>query len=214
MKKKEAEAEKPEKDETLNTGKDEKSSVEKETSEEIKPECRENDVESKLKELESENAELKDKFLRKHADFENFRKRMFKEKEDSIKYANSNLLGDLIPIIDDFERAINSAENSKDFDTFLKGVEMIEKQFASMLEKKWGLKRFDATGESFDPEKHEAFMMEESADIDEPQVVEVFQKGYQLNDRVIRHAKVKVSMPLKNSDADEANGEKKPEVQE
>ena len=91
---------------------------------------------------------------------------------------------------------------------------MIEKQFASMLEKKWGLKRFDATGESFDPEKHEAFMMEESADIDEPQVVEVFQKGYQLNDRVIRHAKVKVSMPLKNSDADEANGEKKPEVQE
>ena len=114
MKKKEAEAEKPEKDETLNTGKDENSSVEKETSEEIKPECRENDVESKLKELETENAELKDKFLRKHADFENFRKRMFKEKEDSIKYANSNLLGDLIPIIDDFERAINSAENSKD----------------------------------------------------------------------------------------------------
>eukprot|EP01156_Anaeramoeba_ignava_P008248 Anaeramoba_ignava/a357295_8.p2 GENE.a357295_8~~a357295_8.p2 ORF type:complete len:172 (-),score=55.92 a357295_8:171-686(-) len=171
-------------------------------------------MESKIKELETENAELKDKFLRKHADFENFRKRMFKEKEDSIKYANSNLLGDLIPIIDDFERAINSAENSKDFDTFLKGVEMIEKQFASMLEKKWGLKRFDAAGENFDPEKHEAFMMEESADVEEPQVVEVFQKGYQLNERVIRHAKVKVSMPLKTADADEKNEETKPEVQE
>ena len=205
MKKKEAEAEKPEKEETGNT--------ENETVEKV-VDSKENNMESKIKELETENAELKDKFLRKHADFENFRKRMFKEKEDSIKYANSNLLGDLIPIIDDFERAINSAENSKDFDTFLKGVEMIEKQFASMLEKKWGLKRFDAAGENFDPEKHEAFMMEESADVEEPQVVEVFQKGYQLNERVIRHAKVKVSMPLKTADADEKNEETKPEVQE
>ena len=168
----------------------------------------------KIEKLESENAELKDKFLRKHADFENFRKRMFKEKEDSIKYANSNLLGDLIPIIDDFERAINSADDSKDFDTFLKGVELIEKQFASMLEKKWGLKRFDAKGESFDPEKHEAFMMEESSSVSEPEVVEVFQKGYQLNDRVIRHAKVKVSMPVQTNEADSEKNEIKPEIQE
>ena len=205
MKKKEAETENPEKEEA---GKTENETVEKDSNSE------ENNMESKIKELETENAELKDKFLRKHADFENFRKRMFKEKEDSIKFANSNLLGDLIPIIDDFERAINSAENSKDFDTFLKGVEMIEKQFASMLEKKWGLKRFDAAGENFDPEKHEAFMMEESADVEEPQVVEVFQKGYQLNERVIRHAKVKVSMPLKNAEPDNEDKETKPEVQE
>ena len=201
MKKKEAEA--PEKEEAGNT---ENETVEK--AEKSKAD----DTAVKLKELETENAELKDKFLRKHADFENFRKRMFKEKEDSIKFANSNLLGDLIPIIDDFERAITSAENSKDFDTFLKGVEMIEKQFASMLENKWGLKRFDAAGEHFDPEKHEAFMMEESADVEEPQVVEVFQKGYQLNERVIRHAKVKVSMPSKEAESDEEKTN--PEVQE
>ena len=203
MKKKEAEAEKPEKEEAGNT----KNETVDTTEESII-----DDAAVKLKELERENAELKDKFLRKHADFENFRKRMFKEKEDSIKFANSNLLGDLIPIIDDFERAITSAENSKDFDTFLKGVEMIEKQFASMLEKKWGLKRFDAAGEHFDPEKHEAFMMEESAETDEPQVIEVFQKGYQLNDRVIRHAKVKVSMPSKAEGSGE--NETNPEVQE
>ncbi len=212
MKKKEAEAEKPEKEEA---GKIENETAEKQSEDKKTEESSNgNNMESKIKELETENAELKDKFLRKHADFENFRKRMFKEKEDSIKFANTNLLGDLIPIIDDFERAINSAENSKDFDTFLKGVEMIEKQFASMLEKKWGLKRFDATGEHFDPEKHEAFMMEESAEVQEPQVVEVFQKGYQLNDRVIRHAKVKVSMPSKNEDSDNSNEETKPEVQE
>lgn len=65
------------------------------------------------------------------------------------------------------------------------------------------MKRFDAEGQNFNPEKHEAFMMEESADVEEPQVIEVFQKGYQLNDRVIRHAKVKVSMPLKKAEADE-----------
>lgn len=180
----------------------------------------EDELMKKIEKLETENAELKDKFLRKHADFENFRKRMFKEKEDSIKFANANLLGDLIPIIDDFERAINSAENSKDFDTFLKGVELIEKQFASMLENKWGLKRFDAVGDHFNPEKHEALMMEESAEIEDPQVVEVFQRGYQLNERVIRHAKVKVSMPAKAGEADETdevdekNSEIKPEVQE
>ena len=230
MKKKETGAEKPEKYESgnevndagaaddaaeTNDAAEANEAVESnEAAESNEAEKNEDNMESKLKELEIENADLKDKFLRKHADFENFRKRMFKEKEESIKFANSNLLGDLIPIIDDFERAINSAENSKDFDTFLKGVELIEKQFASMLEKKWGLKRFDAEGQHFDPEKHEAFMMEESADVEEPQVIEVFQKGYQLNDRVIRHAKVKVSMPLKKAEADEDGKETKPEVQE
>ncbi len=78
-----------------------------------------------------------------------FEKECLRKKKDSIKFANSNLLGDLIPIIDDFERAITSAENSKDFDTFLKGVEMIEKQFASMLENKWGLKRFECGRRTF-----------------------------------------------------------------
>ncbi len=216
MKKKEAEADKLEKEELVSDGteaveKEEKLSAEAEEKESEC--CCKNDVESKIKDLEAENAELKDKFLRKNADFENFRKRMFKEKEDSIKFANTSLLGDLIPIIDDFERAINSADQSKDFDTFLKGVEMIEKQFASMLEKKWGLKRFDASGQNFDPEKHEAFMVEESPETKEPQVIEVFQKGYQLNDRVIRHAKVKVAMPAKAPDVDEKK-EIKPEVQE
>ncbi len=211
MKKKDLDKEKQVEKEEIPENNKEDREVEEKIAE---PKTDKDEMVLKIEKLESENAELKDKFLRKHADFENFRKRMFKEKEDSIKYANSNLLGDLIPIIDDFERAINSADDSKDFDTFLKGVELIEKQFASMLEKKWGLKRFDAKGESFNPEKHEAFMMEESSSVSEPKVVEVFQKGYQLNDRVIRHAKVKVSMPVQTNEADSEKNEIKPEIQE
>jgi molecular chaperone GrpE len=145
--------------------------------------------------LEAQLADAKDQFLRKAADFENFRKRMIREKQDAIDFANQTLLLDLIPIIDDFERAIQSAGNSKDFDSLYEGIGMIEKRLSSQLEAKWGLKRFDSAGEPFDPNRHEALMMEKSAEIDEPVVQEDLLKGYTLKDRVIRSAKVKVLMP-------------------
>ena len=159
-------------------------------------------LKEKLKKAEDEIAGLRDSILRKQADFDNFRKRVIKEKEETIKYGNTNLLLDLVNIIDDFERAINSSADSKDFEKFYTGIELIEKQFSSMLEKKWNLVKFAAAGDSFDPEKHEAFMKEEKEDITEPVVAEVFQNGYLLNNRVIRHAKIKVYVP-KTSDAAE-----------
>lgn len=139
--------------------------------------------------------DLKDQLLRKQADFDNFRKRMFREKDESIKYANSTLLQDLVSVIDDFERAIASAEKSQDFAAFLSGIQLIEKQFAGMLERNWGLKRMETIGNEFDPQKHEALMMEECADCSTQTVIEDFQKGYYLHDRVLRHAKVKVGIP-------------------
>ncbi len=150
---------------------------------------------ARVQELEHENSELKDQYLRKQADFENFRKRMTREKADAIAYANKQLLLDILQIIDDFERAIKSAEESRDFDSFHEGVALIEKQFTSMLERKWGLKRFDSEGEEFDPQKHEAVMTGEDGDHDHPVVLEDYQKGYFLNDKVLRSAKVKVSVP-------------------
>jgi molecular chaperone GrpE len=153
------------------------------------------ELRARVKELEDENSELKDQYLRKQADFENFRKRMSREKADAIAYANKQLLLDIVTIIDDFERAIKSAEESRDFDSFHEGVALIEKQFTSMLERKWGLKRFDSEGEEFDPQKHEAVMTDEDADHDKPVVVEDYQKGYFLNDKVLRSAKVKVAVP-------------------
>jgi len=151
--------------------------------------------EEKIAELETQLAETRDQLLRKAADFENFRKRMNQEKQNAIEYANQSLLLDIIPVIDDFERAIQSAEKSADLNAFIEGVKMIEKRLTSQLESKWGLKRFSAAGEPFDPNMHEALMMEKSPDITEAVVQEDLVRGYLLKDRVIRAAKVKVLMP-------------------
>ncbi|ORC38250.1 nucleotide exchange factor GrpE [Marispirochaeta aestuarii] len=166
----------------------------------------------RIQELEAENSKLKDQYLRKSADFDNFRKRMFREKEESVKYANTNLLSDIINIIDDFERAIKSSQESKDFDMFHSGIELIEKQFTGMLERNWGLKRFESEGEPFDPQKHEAINMEEREGLQDQTVLEDYQKGYMLHDRVLRHSKVKVGVPKVapsgNSDDNDQNQNK------
>jgi molecular chaperone GrpE len=149
--------------------------------------------------LEAKLAEANDLYLRKAAEFENFRKRMNREKQEAIDFANQTLLLDLIPIIDDLERAIKSAQTTgaatAEFTSLYEGIGMIEKRLVSQLENKWGLKRFDSAGTAFDPGRHEAIMMEKSAEISEPLVEEDFIKGYILKDRVVRSAKVKVLMP-------------------
>ncbi|MDR2097174.1 MAG: nucleotide exchange factor GrpE [Spirochaetaceae bacterium] len=154
---------------------------------------------NKIEELERKLADLNDQYLRKAADFENFRKRIVKEKQDAVEFANQSLLLDLIAILDDFERAISSADSSAktgaDFDAFRDGIIMIEKRLLGQLENKWGLKRFESAGMPFDPTRHEALFMEKSAEVSEPVVQEDFAKGYALKDRVVRAAKVKVLMP-------------------
>ncbi|GAB6091330.1 nucleotide exchange factor GrpE [Spirochaeta dissipatitropha] len=180
---------------------DSASSVDIETSEAEGDEAIQSDdllgkLEARIAELEEENSELKDKYLRKHADFENFRKRMLREKEEFAKYANQQILSDLVSVIDDFERAISSSVGSNDFQSFHDGIVMIEKQLVSMLENRYHLTRFDDQGQEFDPQRHEAVASAPAAEGQESaKVEEVFQKGYLLHDRVIRSAKVKVSMP-------------------
>ncbi|MBQ3320446.1 MAG: nucleotide exchange factor GrpE [Spirochaetia bacterium] len=156
-------------------------------------------LKEQIQKLEAEKAEMKDQFLRKAADFDNFRKRLIRDKEDAVSFANTSLLTDLIDVLDDFERAEAAAKKSQDFETLANGVDLIEKRLATLLEKKWGLTKYVPLNEAFDPEKHEALMMTESPDVKEATVAEVFQNGYILHDRVIRHAKVKVSMPAKNN---------------
>ena len=163
--------------------------------------------------LEEEIRELKDQLLRKQAEFENFRKRLSREKADGIRYSNQMLLLDLLPVIDDFERAIASAEESKDFHAFHDGVVLIERQLTSLLEKNWGLKRFESLGDEFNPEKHQAIALEESDGVSRPTVIEDYQKGYFYHERVLRPAKVKVAQPKKfegqpeNSGIEESQGE-------
>ncbi len=155
-----------------------------------------------IAQLAEESSELKDQLLRKQADFENFRKRLLREKEDAGKYANQMLLLDLVDVIDDFERAINSSEESKDFDAFHGGIVIIEKQLTSMLEKKWGLMRFNSLGDAFDPDRHQAIAAEEKDDAEHSVVLEDYQKGYLLYDRVLRPAKVKISQAKLPTDTD------------
>lgn len=158
-----------------------------------------NKVDSLLTEnqkLNQELSELKDQYLRKQADFDNFRKRLIRDKEESIQFANKKILEDLVPVIDDFERAIKSSEDSKDFQLLHDGIQLIEKQLVNMLEKKWGLIRFDSLDQEFDPQKHEAVSAEPREGDEVQKVIEEYQKGFLLNDRVLRTAKVKVSMPV------------------
>lgn len=152
-----------------------------------------------ISQLQEENSRMKDQLLRTQADFQNTRRRIEREKQDAVQFANQQLLLDLVTIIDDFERAIKSAGESKDFDAFHDGIVMIEKQFTGMLERKWGLKRYESAGEPFDPERHEAVAVDSETDHEESVVLDVYQNGYLLHDRVLRSAKVKVAMPTSGS---------------
>jgi molecular chaperone GrpE len=153
---------------------------------------------SRITALEGEVSSLKDQYLRKLADYENFRKRMFREKEDSVQYANTQILSDLVGVVDDFDRAVRSSETSRDFQALHDGVDMIRKRLLGLLESKYGLAGFSSEGELFDPNLHEA-VMSEQGDCEEPVVVEEFVKGYRLRDRIVRSAKVKVRMPAPKS---------------
>jgi molecular chaperone GrpE len=145
--------------------------------------------------LEEENLSLKDQCLRIRADADNFRKRLLREKQESIQAANKELLTDLLPVLDDFSRAIKSGEVSQDFTAFQNGVAMIERQLADLLERKWGLKRFDSLGQEFDPCRHEALSSEPRPDLEVSTVLEDYMTGYMLHDKILRAAKVKISMP-------------------
>jgi len=156
--------------------------------------------EEQIASLETSLAEARDQLLRKAAEFENSRKRLNQDKQSAIEYANQQLLLDIIPIIDDFERAIQAGESGTqaggtDYNGFLEGIKMIEKRLVNQLENKWGLKRFNSAGELFDPNLHEALYMEKSPDVSEGVVQEDLLKGYFLKDRVLRAAQVKVLMP-------------------
>jgi len=147
----------------------------------------------KLKEDAEKSKEYWDKMLRLQADFDNTRKRLDKEKQDFIKFANEGIIAELLNVLDDLERAVDLTETKhQDLPAFLKGIEMILAHLYEML-KDHGVTPIAAEGKIFDPNFHEALMQVEDKDLPEHTVVEELQKGYRLNDRVIRTSKVRVS---------------------
>jgi len=145
-------------------------------------------------------AGYEDRLLRKQAEFENYKKRITREFDENKKYANTGLILDVLASIDNFERAIESAKSSKDFDALLDGIVIIETQLKSLLEKKYGVIMIDDVGAEFDPNIHDAIMMEESDQYADDTVIESLQKGYSMHGRVIRPAKVKVAKAVSSPD--------------
>jgi molecular chaperone GrpE len=135
-------------------------------------------------------AEWRDRYLRTLADFDNYRKRADREKQDFFKYALAGTLRDLLPILDNFDRALDHAEEG---DEFHRGVSLIYKQLFDVLTKH-GVRVIDEANVRFDPNVHEAVVREENASVPSHTVVEVLQKGYFLHDRLLRPAMVKVAV--------------------
>ena len=140
--------------------------------------------------LREEHQELKNRYLRTLADFDNLRKRTEREKSDFARYATSGVLKDLLPVLDNFDRAL---EHSDADDDFHKGVELIYKQLYDVLTKH-GLRPIDEVGAHFDPNIHEAVVREEDSSVPSHTVTAILQRGYFLHDRLLRPALVKVAV--------------------
>lgn len=147
---------------------------------------------AELKETKEKADEYYAHLQRLQAEFDNYRKRTLREKEELVKYASEQLIMNLLPVLDNFERAIAAAGESQDFQAYAQGVEMIFKQIQKVLENE-GLVAIESVGKPFDPNIHEAVLRVESDDYPENTVVEEMQKGYYLKEKVIRPSMVKVS---------------------
>ena len=144
-------------------------------------------LEKDLQETKDELDEQKDKFIRLQAETDNFRKRLSREKEEFSQYANERLFKGLIPIFDNFERALEDPSN--EIKSLKEGLDMTLKQFSTFLEKE-NVEPIKAIGEKFNPELHEALTSEESNDHEEDTIISQFVKGYKINNRVLRPSQV------------------------
>ena len=144
---------------------------------------------SPLEALQRDKDALQDRLLRLAAEFDNYRKRVDRDRKDQAEAMTADALMDLLPIIDDLERALKAADKD---DPLRKGVELIHKQMTDLLRKR-GVKAIDAVGTDFDPNYHQAVVQEVSPDHREGEVIEEFARGYMLGDRLLRPAMVKVA---------------------
>lgn len=150
------------------------------------------ELKKSLEQKEKEAKEYYDRLLREAADLENFKKRAAKDKEEWMKFANEDLIKAILPVIDNLERAVNHAEKVSDTGVMIEGVRLTIRQILQTLNR-FGLASFESVGKPFDPSMHEAMLVVESDEHEPNYVVEEFQKGYLLNNRLLRPATVSVS---------------------
>jgi molecular chaperone GrpE len=164
--------------------------------------------EARIEELEKEVETNYDRFVRTTAEFENYKKRMTREMSDLRKYANENILKDMLSVVDNLERAIESgSKQDSEKQTLLEGVEITLKDLSRMFEK-YGVKEFKSEGEPFDPVFHQAMMQEQTNDYPDNTVLNELQKGYTIHERLLRPAMVVVAKNApdkKSNETDESN---------
>jgi len=146
----------------------------------------------KFESLEEEYNKLYDKYLRQVAEFENYKKRMNRDLTRRVEFANEELLREVLPIMDDLERTVQATEEDSSEEHLQEGIELVYNNFKNVLKRR-GVEPIESVGEPFDPELHEAVMMQESDEYDSDIVMQEFERGYHLGEKVLRHAKVVVS---------------------
>jgi molecular chaperone GrpE len=151
---------------------------------------------TELEEAKKEALENYDRYLRISAEFDNYKKRVQKDRADLLNYGNERLIKELLPIVDSMERALNHVSNAEDSDAFVEGLKLIYEQLLVSL-KKHGVESIESIGQEFDPNFHEAMMKVESDTLDDNKVVEEFEKGYLLNGRLLRPSKVSIAQHVK-----------------
>lgn len=165
------------------------------------------DLAAKLAEKEKEAAANYDKYVRAVAELDNYKKRAVKEKNEILKYGKEEIVKDILPFLDSLDRALEHAEASNDIQAFKEGLKLIQDQLFSCL-KKHGVEAIECAGQDFDPNFHEAMMQMESADHEQNQVINEFQRGYLLNGRLLRPSKVCVCKKInKENNVDRQTGE-------
>ncbi|MAB59122.1 MAG: nucleotide exchange factor GrpE [Verrucomicrobiales bacterium] len=152
-----------------------------------------------LEDAKNEAAHWKDIAARNQAELDNYRKRMAREKSDAIKFANSNLLSELLPVIDNFQMGLSAAINEDPDSIISKGMEMVQKQIEEFFTSQ-GAVPVSAVGQEFNPNLHEAISQESSEQVPEGKVISEIRKGYTLNDRLLRPANVVVSKGPENTE--------------
>ncbi len=148
--------------------------------------------EAKIHELEAKLSAMNDQYLRKAAEFDNYKRRTDAEKAEFFAYASERLMGELLPVLDDFDRTMDSFDKSHDSEALKKGIDIVYDKFRAVLAKQ-GLKIMDSNGKPFDVNLHEAILQQPSADAEPDTVLDTVEKGYFMKDKVLRHAKVIVS---------------------
>ncbi|MDM8517738.1 nucleotide exchange factor GrpE [Desulfobacterales bacterium HSG16] len=181
--------------------------IEPDTTQEENEETDE-DLAVNLEKSEKEVVKAQDHLMRVSAEFENYKKRSLRDFEGFKKFANESLIKDLLPVVDNLQRALESSESNESPDNgIIEGVSLTLKEILKLLEK-YSVRQIEAVGTAFDPNLHEAAMQEEVEDKPHNTVLKEFQKGYTMHDRLLRPAMVVVSKAKSNGNESEKNGKK------